>query len=405
MGKILIKSALFCSSLFFISGCGVSKVVVTEPSALVKTKDSSQEAESKEVTKEQMKLFFSRFLNIDSETMQILNQKPKVIDDEYWRIYKAYQIKIDKILGGYLSTEAKMKLKKQYLHDDFHFPRLIEINDYMITSISQVSDVIISSKQTVAGSNIYEVDVIALAEVIDLDWAKGQYRWDDKKGYYIEADFDEPGMGPEVGPRLDRIRVSMTYLVEVPSTGGFTVASVREKSGFHLGMDEKGHMKNNEFITRLSFLKGVIVKEEAVIHKFINAFLKQDYNFYHYYRKAYETGYETFRTVLESDLALSDFVVLEPISYKHEFEPSIIPLKDNMESLVFDLKEDVQITPHISSSAKRSTYQVNIKVDMTLINGKVVPYEYIYLVILNKELKITSVRLMTQGEVDLDLAQ
>lgn len=401
MSKKIIKGILLCSSLFLLSGCALKNPFAVEPvgGAKIDRPVVQAEVDEGEVTNQQMKLFFSKFLNVDHDTMLVLNQRPKEVDDEYWRVYRAYEAKVTDILGEYMSTSAQSKLKRQYLHDDFHFPRFIELNDYMITGITNISDAKITSKEIKADSTIYEVQVIGMADVIDLEWANMKYSWDDAKGYYVQNIFLEKGVYVEDEPGLDRIRVAMNYFVEVPEGDKFTVTTVKEKMGLHLGIDEKGNMKNNNFIKRLSFLNAVIVKEEAVIHKFLDKFMKENYNFYSYYRKAHETDYDTFQVVLDRDLGLGDVVVLDAGSYKQQFEPSIIPLKDDMDSLYFDVIEDVKITPHVSSSAKLSTYQVVVSAEVTLTNGDIIPYEYTYLFILDKELRISSVRLMTQQEV------
>lgn len=401
MSKKIIQSIILCSSLFFISGCGQNRLVSTDAvgGAIVEPQTEIV-VEEGEVTDQQLKLFFSKFLTVDHESMLVLNQKPKEVNDEYWRVYRAYEEKTNEILGDYLASSAKSKLKQQYLHDDFHFPRFIELNDYMVTGISNVSDAIITSKQIKKDSIVYEVQVIGIAEVIDLAWANLKYIWDDEKGYYVQNVFLETGVDIEDEPGLDKIKLAMNYLVEVPNGETFTVSSVREKTGLYLSIDEQANIKNNHFVTRLSFLNAVIAKEEAVIHTFIDRFLNEDYNFYNYYRKAHETDYDTFKIVLETDLGFANVVELDAASYKQQFEPSIIPLKDDMESLYFDVIEDVVITPHVSSSAKLSTYQVEINAEVTLINGQVVPYQYTYLFILDKDPRISSVRLMTQQEID-----
>lgn len=402
MSKKVITSIILCSSLLFVSGCGGKNIPEAEPVTGAEIETISTDiADPDGVTDQEMKQFFAKFLDISEESLLMLNQRPKEVDDEYWSVYRNYEVETNKIVGEYLSSTAKNKLKKQYLHDDFHFPRFIELNDYMVTGISNVSDAKITSKRVKEDSIVYEVRVIAMANVIDLNWARLKYKWDEEKGYYVEDNIVETDTYEGDEPGSDRIRVAMDYFVEVPDGDSFTVSSVREKTGLHLSMDEHGHMKNNNFITRLSFLNATIAKEEEVIHKFVDTFFKEDYNFYNYYRKAHDTDYDTFRLIFENDLGLADVVELQE-DYKLQFEPSIIPLKDNMEGLSFDVMEDVVTIPHVSSSANLSTYQVTINADVLLINGQEVPYEYTYLFILDKERMITSVRLLTQQERDED---
>ncbi len=403
MSKKIIRAVALCSTALFISACSLNTPFKTQHVAGARASIQPQTEEFVDesvATNQQMKSFFAKFLKVSHEDLLVLNQKPREVNDEYWRAYKAYETKVNDILGEYLSSEAKAKLSNQYLHDDFQFPRFVELNDYMITDIANVSDAKIVSKQVKEDSIVYEVEVIAMANVIDLDWANKKYTWDGEKGYYIQSIFLDTGVDADEEPGLDRIRVAMNYFVEIPDGETFTVNSVREKTGLYLGMDEQANIKNNQFITRRSFLNAVIVKEEAVIHDFLDEFLKEDYNFYSYYRKAYDTDFETFRILFEDYLNLSDIVALDEENYKRQFEPSIIPLKDNMESLYFDVIEDVVVMPHVSSSSKLSTYQVVINADVRLINGQVVPYEYTYLIILDKELRISSMRLMTQQELD-----
>lgn len=403
MSKKIIRTIALCNLALLISACSLTTPFKTHQVAGAKVEIQPQIEEFVDesvATNQEMKSFFAKFLKVSHEDLLVLNQKPKEVNDEYWRAYKAYETRVNEILGEYLSSEAKAKLSNQYLHDDFHFPRFVELNDYMITGIANVSDAKIVSKQIKEDSTSYEVEVIAMANVIDLDWASKKYSWDDEKGYYVQSIFLDTGVDADEEPGLDRIRVSMNYFVEIPDGETFTVNSVREKTGLYLGMDEQANIKNNQFITRRSFLNAVIVKEEAVIQNFLDEFLKEDYNFYSYYRKAYDTDFDTFRIIFEDYLRLGDVVVLDEKNYKGQFEPSIIPLKDNMESLYFDVIEDVIVIPHVSSSSKLSTYQVVINAQVRLINGQVVPYEYTYLIILDKELKISSMRLMTQQELD-----
>lgn len=400
MSKKIIASIILCSSFLLISGCSLNKISEAEPVTGAEEDINLEVVEAEGISEQEMKQFFTIFLNIDHESLLLLNQRPQGIDDEYWRVYQAYQSEVNKILGEYLASSAKEKLNKQYLHDDFHFPRLVQLNDYMVTGIDQVSDVIITSKRVKDTSVVYEVEVIGIADVIDFKWASKKYKWNHDKGYYIQEISMQSGDNAKE-PGQDSIRVAMAYLVEVPNGEEFTVASVREKTGLHLSMDEHGHVNNNRFIKRLSFIETVIKQDEEVIHEFIDKFLKEDYNFYHYYRKAYDTDYDTFRLVLEYDLGLTDIVALTE-DYKAQFGPSIIPLKDNMESLHFQTIKDVTVIPHVSSSAKQSTYQVFVNADVTLISGMVLPYEYTYLFTLDQEGKVTSVRLLTHRELDKD---
>ena len=406
MGKKFIFSHILCTSLL-VSSCGLKNPYEAETVVGARTMvQKSVQVEAEGVTDQEMKVFFSKLLEIDHETLLLVNQKPQEVNDQYWGAYKSYENIVQEILGDYLAASAKSKLKKQYLHDDFHFPRFVQLNDYMITGIADVLDASITAKRKTEDSTIYEVAVLARAHVIDLDWAKKKYQWDHDKGYYGQEIFLESGNHAAQEPGLDQIRVSMNYILQVPEGDGFTVMSLREKTGLHFGIDEKGHIKNNDFMTRLAFKDEITGEEEAVIHKFLQMFLNEDYNFYGYYRKAHGADFDTFRSVLERDLNLKKIVALSEDTYKQQFEPSIIPLKDNMESLSFDLIEDVEIRPHLSSSAKNSSYQVLLKANVTLINGSVVPYEYSYLFILDQEAKIRSVRLITQQEVkaeDLDL--
>ena len=143
--------------------------------------------------------------------------------------------------------------------------------------------------------------------------------------------------------------------------------------------------------------------------------MKQNYNFYTYYRKASEANFDTFKIVLETDLELVDILKLDKSNYKQQFDPVIIPLKDNMDRLDFDVAKDVVIKPHVSSSAEFSAYQVVINGEVTLTGGKVTHYEYTYLFVVDKDLRIPSVRLikqeelnssaMVKEEVDLDLEE
>lgn len=394
MRRSMIKIIILWSILLSVNGCSHNNAGPMEPvtGETVEFPIPIIEEPTK-VTNEEMKIFFSEFLTINQESICLLNQKPKAINDTYWKIYSVYESEVNEIIGDYLAADAKAKLQKQYLHDDFHFPRFIEINDYMITGISNVLEANIITKRVKEETTLYEVEVTGIADVIDLDWANKKYRWNDEKGYYRQAIFLEANDYLQEEPGKDQIKVVMNYFVEVPNEDKFTVKSVREKTNLYLGIDEKGHLKNNGFISRRPFLDTVIAGEE-VIHAFLNSFMKQDYSFYNYYRKVRETNYDLFRIVLESDLKLNNLIKLDEKDYKTQFEPSIIPLKDNMESLSFDVKEDAQITPHVSSSANRSTYQVVLEANVLLLNGQMFPYEYTYLFVLDKELRISSVRLL-----------
>lgn len=418
MGKKIVKGIILCSSLLFISGCSVNSLPQAEVVAVAKVEaktdvaEAGEDVEQVEVTDEKMKIFFSKFLKIDHEAMLALNQKPKKVNDEYWKVFSAYEEKTNEILGDYLAASVKTKLKKQYLHDDFHFPRFVGINDYMITGISDVLNATIISKQIKEEGTIYEVEITGIADVIGIDWANKKYEWDDEKGYYSQKIFLDAGTEE---PGQDKIKVTLHYFVEVPKGEEFTVSSVREKTGLFYGIDEQAHMENNHFINRLSFLDEVDDKEAAVIYKFLNAFMKQNYNFYTYYRKASEANFDTFKIVLETDLELVDILKLDKSNYKQQFDPVIIPLKDNMDRLDFDVAKNIIIKPHVSSSAEFSAYQVVINGEVTLTGGKVTHYEYTYLFVVDKDLRIPSVRLikqeelnssaMVKEEVDLDLEE
>lgn len=353
------------------------------------------------VTNEDMKRFFTQYLTIDEEAILILNQKPQVVDSGYWEAYNAYKIKTNQILGEYLSDSAKKELEKPYIHDDFHYPRFLEINDYMVTAISNVEDAVITSRYVQNSNNVYEVMVTAIANVINVEWANKQYKWNESKGYYVENINSDLQIKQETELKTDRIKVTLNYWLVAPPKGRFEIHSVKEKSGISLGIDEQTNAKNNFFMTRVPYKDEVRDKDRQKIHQFLDSFMKQEYNFYNFYRKAHNTNYETLKTVLESDLGLMNIVKLKQEDYQSQFSPLMIPIKDDMDFLSFNAEEDIIITPHISSSEKHPVYQVEVQADVTLLKGESIPCEYSYLFIFEDDM-ISTVRFIALNKDNKD---
>lgn len=395
--KILIYGMLL-TSLLLVAGCGKKDRSLETDSGLVEIMELEEgggqagEIEPISLSDQEIKEFFDHYLTLDQASILALNQKPKKIDEAYWQAYQAYEQKTNEILGSYLSVQAKNKLGKQYLHDDFHYPRFLEINDYMITGFSQVEEASIISKDVKGDHHIYEVMVTAIANVMNLDQAHNHYQWDDDKGYYIASE------GPDLGyePGSDRIKVSLKYLLEIEPGDGFLLESVKEATGIYLGIHQQNHPSNNSFVARLPYDDQVKEQDKEKIYQFLDSFMKQDYNFYEYYRKAYETGYEMFDNALATDLSLRNVIKLTD-DYRTHFTPYIIPLKDHMASLDFNVLEDVTVEKHLSSTERLSAYQVNVAAEASLLDGRVVDYEYTYIFTFEDD-RILSVKFINQEE-------
>lgn len=385
MRKKLFTYGILC--LLLGTGCSLNETPIQLSAQLQQETTEMVETENQvNITDEYMKKFFTQYLQIDEDTMLLVNQRPTQINDDYWSIYKGYENKTNEIIGDYLSTDAKKKLSKQYLHDDFHYPRLLEMNGYMIVSITDVEDATIISKSPREDKNIYEVMVTAKARVVDLASARKMYRWNEDRGYYTKTD--------SYNLEFDKIKIHLNYWVELHKEEELKINSVKEKNSIALGADQQVNVKNNYFISRIPFQNDITEEEQKKVHKFIEVFLKQEYNFYKHYEKAYNTNYDAIRMVLESDLGLRNIVTVKEENYTDSFNPSIIPLKDDMMLLTFASDQDVTIVPHISSSEKKPIYEVTVKADVTLINGEVVTYEYSYLFVFEDD-TISSVRLIT----------
>lgn len=397
--KIIKYGALYCC-LLFLSGCSLGEVQVEQVVEMRQTVEvvESKVQDKEKVTEQKMKLFFDKFLSLGEETILVLNQKPKIIGNEYWSAYRTYQDKTSEILGSYLSSATKKRLEEQYIHDDFHYFRLIEINDYMITGVSGIEDVKIISKDLNNNKNIYEVMVTAKAKVLDQEIANRIYTWDTNKGYYTKKVQTENSQF-DIDSTSDEIRIKLNYWVEISDDEILEINSVKEKSNISLGLDERLNAKNNYFIGRIPYQEEVIQKHQDKIYKFVDLFMKQEYNFYKHYEKAYNTSYDSFKTVIANDLGLKNAVTLKEKNYKDSFDPIIIPLKDNMNLLEFDVKEDVTVIPHVSSSKKYPTYEVKIKADVSLVDGKNISYEYTYLFTFEDGM-ISKIRFITQNQDD-----
>jgi len=353
---------------------------------------NSQVDNNIQITDKDMETFFGGYLTIDEETILILNQKPKMIDSDYWEAYGAYKIKTNQILGSYLSAGAKDKLEEQYIHDDFHYPRLLEMNNDMITGFSKVEEAVIISKYVKNDYEIYEVMVTAIAHVIGMDKANERYKWDERKGYY--------DISSESIEYPDKVKVTLKYLVETVPGETFVINSVKENTGIYLGVDEQTNIKNNSFMTRVPYVDQVKNKDKEKINQFLDSFMKQDYNFYNYYRKAYSANYEMFKIALTMDLRLKNIITLKE-DYQSKFNPLIIPLKDNIASLEFNVEEDVTIEPHLSSSENNPTYKVFVKAEAILVDGSAKTYEYTYLFTFENDM-ILSVKFINQLNISTD---
>lgn len=389
-----------CCSLFFITACGINKSEVQavveiqeEPAA----EDQSEYEESILVTDMEMKEFFEDYLSIDEESMLVLNQKPQKVNDEYWEAYRAYHSKTNEMLEKYLSEDVKRNLKNQYIHDDFQYFRFVEVNDYMITGIAEVEDALIASKVFKEGKDLYEVVVTAQADVIDLDLANKIYQWNENVGYYAKNQEAYVKIAKEIEESLDQIKVNLHYWVEIPKGDSFVIDSVKEKSNISFGLEHQVSAKNNYFVSRIPYKEEVVVREREKINQYMDSFLKREYNFYNYYRQAYDTDYETLRVVFENDLGLRNIVNIDEDTYRENFNILTIPLKDDMELLGFDFKEDINVVPHMSSSQKYPAYEVQVKTDVKFLNGDIIPYEYTYLFRFENGM-ISAVRYIAQKE-------
>lgn len=396
--KILIYSIL-CSCALVNNGCNMQKTSLDsggEPQEIVVATVSEKRDKRWRVTNEDMRALFTKYLTIDEESILILNQKPREIYQQYWEAYGAYKLKTNEILGEYLSVEAKEKLGKQYIHDDFHYPRLLEINDYLVIGFSKVEDVSIISKYIKNNNDIYEVMVTAIAQVVNRDYANEKYQWNDNKGYY-ETSIDG---SLDVIKKEDKIRVTLKYLVETVPGEDFEIKTIKENTGIYLGTDEQTNIQNNSFVTRIPYADQVIEKDKEKIHRFLDSFMKQDYNFYNYYRKAYHTNYEMFEIALIADLRLRNIVKLKE-DYQLQFSPMIIPVKDDIAFLEFDAYENIIIETYLFSSENNPAYEVSVEAEATLVDGSSKTYEYTYLFTFENDM-ILSVRFINQKDISAD---
>lgn len=386
---------MLCSCSLVINGCRVEKVSLDPGGdAQVITEVIINEKIDKRfnITDEDMQTLFATYLTIDEESILILNQKPKKIYKEYWEAYDAYQTKTNEILGQYLSAEAKEKLSKQYIHDDFHYPRFLEINDFLVTGFTEVEDATIISKYIKNNNNIYEVIVTAIAQVINRDYANEKYQWNENKGYY-ETDITGSLDVIEEDAK-DKVRLTLKYLVETVAGETFVVKTIKENTGIYLGIDEQTNIKNNSFVARIPYVDQVKDKDQDKIYQFLDSFMKQDYNFYNYYRKAYNTNYEMFKIALVADLSLKNIVNLKE-DYQLQFSPLIIPVKDDIAFLDFDTQKDVTIETYLFSSENNPVYEVSVKTQATLVDGSMKIFEYTYLFTFENDM-ILSVRFINQ---------
>ncbi len=387
--KIIIYS-IFC--LLALVGC--SKAVL-QPTADIqeqmKPAENIKQGNKDLLLDQEMKGLFQKFLTIDQESILMLNQQPAKINRDYWEAYKNYQEKTYEILGQYLSEDMKKKLNKQYLHNDFHYPRLLELNDYMVREINELEDVTIVTRDD--DNKNYHVFITAKANVIDLEWANENYRWDEDKGYYVSPPEDVLKMMPAD----DQIKIGLNYWVTLDQGDDFKLRSIQEKSRIYLTTDQDKSAKNNYFVSRVPYLDQVASQDKEKIYGFLEIFMKQSYPYYHYYRRAYDTNYDVFKMAFLNDLGLTKFVKLKEENYQLCFKPAIIPLKDNIESICFTSSQDVMIRPHISASDKYHAYEVTLNAELTLINGEVRTDEYLYLFTFDNDM-IYSVRFLTQNE-------
>lgn len=400
MGKKIIAYGVFCCCLFFITGCSrdqffMQPVVELHEEPIVTTQIEYENETS--VTDLQMKTFFEQYLSINEDTILMLNQKPKKVDEEYWAAYRSYHSKTNEILSRYLSDDTNKKLKKQYIHDNFQYFKFIEVNNYMVIGISNVEDAIIVSKSSRQENDLYEVMVTAKAKVIDLDLANDIYKWNDNLGYYIknEAVYMENELA--VKDSLDQIKMNLYYEVEVPKGEVFVVHSVKEKTNMSFGLQYQVSAKNNSFVSRIPYKEEVTAGDREKIYQYTDSFLKKEKDFYNYYKQAYHTNHETLKVVFENELRLGNIVNIQEDTYKDCFHIATIPVKDDMLSLTFDVNKDVIIETHVSSSEKHPVYEVKVKTDVILLNGDIVPYEYTYLFLFENDM-ISAVRFMTQNE-------
>ena len=387
---------MLCGCSLVINGCNIQKTSLDstgEDQEVVVSMISEKKDKQWNVTEEDMEMLFTKYLTIDEESILILNQKPREIYQQYWEAYRAYKTRTNEIIGPYLSAEAKEKLGKQYVHDDFHYPRLLEINDYLVTGFSKVEAVSIISKHKKNNNDIYEVMVKAIARVINKDYTSDKYQWNENKGYY------ETGItsGSDLIKQEDKIKVTLKYLVEIVPEEKFAIKTIKENTGIYLGIDEQTNIQNNSFVTRIPYLDEVRNKDKDKIYRFLDSFMKQDYNFYNYYRKAYDTNYEMFKIALVVDLRLRNVVKLTE-DYKLQFNPMIIPLKDDIAFLEFDTRENVIIEAYLFSSENNPAYEVSVEAKTTSVDGSTKTYEYTYLFTFENDM-ILSVRFINQKEI------
>jgi len=400
MRKIIIVYGAFCCCLFFITGCNADQFSMQPAVELHEEPIVTTQIEYENelgVTDLQMKMFFEKYLSINEDTILMLNQKPKKVDEKYWAVYRSYHSKTNQILSRYLSDDTNKKLKKQYIHDNFQYFKFIEVNNYMVIGISNVEDATIVAKSSRQANNLYEVKVTAKAKVIDLDLANNIYEWDNNLGYYIKNEEVYRDNELAIKDSLDQIKINLYYQVEVPKEGTFVVHSIKEKTNMSFGIEYQVSARNNSFVSRIPYKKEVATGDQEKIYQYMDSFLKKDKDFYDYYKQAYHTNHETLEVVFANELRLGNIIKMKEDNYKDSFHIATIPVKDNIQSLTFDVDKDVIIETHVSSSERHPVYEARVKADVALLNGDIISYEYTYLFLFENDM-ISSIRFITQNE-------
>lgn len=406
------------SLMLLITGCAQVERTPFPVFAETVIEQEASEVQTQEVTEAGLKLFFTEYFSLSEDEILLLNQNPPLIDSAYWDNYKSYKEKLTSRIGHYLSPSAKEKIEGQYRTYDFHFPKKLQLNEYVTFGPAVVEEVHIVDARLSGENSVYQVAVTTRNQVEPLAEANKKYQWQEDKHYYVKAEQSESSLytfsttDRQTEEKMsqsyvyaqeaslsspDEIKLVQHYWVEIMPDNKLQIESVKEASPIQVNENTRQLAGNTKHIERVAYWQEPSMREQSLIKTVVSQLMQQPESFYTYYEKAFHTSYDVFKLVWEKDLELEKQIMVLESSYREAFNTLINPYKHTVKKIVFESSK-MQIFPSVYATKKQPRFIVYVPVKAELSDNQTAYYTYKYYMGIDQN-KVETIQFMNREEL------